>query len=104
MSYKPTVWSDGETPVNAENLNNMEKGIAEAHEGVETAVKTVNGIGPDENGNVDIPDTAMQPLTFTGAVSVTYDGSEAVSVEIPTDKHINELINTALGVIENGTY
>ena len=25
----------------------------------------------------------MQPLTFTGAVEATYDGSEAVSVEIP---------------------
>ena len=83
MSYKPTVWSDGETPVNAENLNNMEKGIAEAHEGVETSVKTVNGITPDEKGNVDIPDTAMQPLTFTGAATATYDGSKAVSVEIP---------------------
>lgn len=27
---------------------------------------------------------AMQTLTFTGAVSATYDGSTAVSVEIPT--------------------
>lgn len=47
------------------------------------------------------------PITFTGAVEDTYDGSEAVSVEIPaavTDEHINQLINTALGVIENGTY
>lgn len=25
-------------------------------------------------------------------------------VEVPTDEHINNLINTALGVIENGTY
>ena len=43
-------------------------------------------------------------LTFTGAVNATYDGSEAVSVEIPTDDHINNLIKDALGVIENGTY
>lgn len=28
----------------------------------------------------------------------------ALSSDIPTDDHINELINTALGVIENGTY
>jgi hypothetical protein len=46
----------------------------------------------------------MRPLTFTGAVNATYDGSTALSVAIPTDDHINSLINTALGVIENGTY
>ena len=28
----------------------------------------------------------------------------ARSADIPTDDHINDLINTALGVIENGTY
>lgn len=44
------------------------------------------------------------PLTFTGAVTGSYDGSTPLSVEIPTDEHINNLINTALGVIENGTY
>lgn len=33
---------------------------------------------------VDVPEGGSnQPLTFTGAVNVTYDGSEAVSVEIP---------------------
>jgi hypothetical protein len=25
-------------------------------------------------------------------------------VEVLTDEHVNDLINTALGVIENGTY
>lgn len=87
-------------------------------------------------------------LTFTGAVTGTYDGSAPLTVNIPeggssitvddalnpdstnpvqnkvicgvvlqvnetlaqmqgsipSDDHINELINTALGVIENGTY
>lgn len=31
-------------------------------------------------------------------------GMAAEMVEVPTDEHINNLINTALGVIENGTY
>ena len=58
---------------------------------------------------VNIPTTLPNPhpLTFTGSVEATYDGSEAVEVVIPaavTDEHINQLINTALGVIENGTY
>lgn len=33
---------------------------------------------------VEVPGSTMQPLTFTGAVEATYDGSEAVSVEIPS--------------------
>lgn len=46
-------------------------------------------------------------LTFTGAVTGIYDGSNPVRVEIPsavTDDHINSLIDTKLGVIENGSY
>ena len=46
-------------------------------------------------------------LTFTGAVTGSYDGSMTVSVEIPnavTDDHINSLIDAKLGVIENGSY
>ena len=46
-------------------------------------------------------------LTFTGAVTGTYDGSNPVSVEIPsavTDDHINSLIDAKLGGIENGSY
>ena len=46
-------------------------------------------------------------LTFTGAVTGSYDGSTAKTVNIPsavTDDHINSLIDTKLGVIENGAY
>ena len=63
-----------------------------------------------EKANIpDIPAALPNPnaLTFTGAVTGSYDGSTAVSVEIPsgvTDDHINNLIDTKLGVIENGTY
>lgn len=32
------------------------------------------------------------------------EGKYALKDEIPTDDHINELINTALEEIENGTY
>ena len=58
-------------------------------------VKSVNGIWPDENGNIeigtsgggggDIPTALPNPevLTFTGAVQAVYDGSKAVTVEIP---------------------
>lgn len=43
------------------------------------------------------------------AVESGYTGTETefaakLAAEIPSDEHINELINTALGVIENGSY
>lgn len=61
---------------------------------------------------ITIPGTLPNPnaLTFTGAVTGSYDGSTSLSVNIPsavTDDHINELINTALnkiGVAEEGVY
>lgn len=57
----------------------------------------------------EMPTTLPNPnaLTFTGAVTGSYDGSDPVSVNIPsavTDDHINSLIDTKLGVIENGSY
>lgn len=57
----------------------------------------------------DIPTALPNPHTivFTGAVTGSYDGSAQVTVNIPsavTDDHINSLIDTKLGVIENGSY
>ena len=61
---------------------------------------------------ISIPDKLPNPnaLTFTGAVTGSYDGSAAKMVNIPsavTDDHINELINAALnaiGVAEGVSY
>ena len=63
----------------------------------------------DLSAAVDIPKTLPNPnaITFTGAVTGSYDGSAPLSVNIPsavTDDHINNLIDTKLGVIENGSY
>ena len=46
---------------------------------------------------------------YAYAVEGGYTGTETefaakLAAEIPSDEHINELINTALGVIENGAY
>lgn len=56
-----------------------------------------------------IPTALPNPnaITFTGAVTGSYDGSSAMAVNIPsavTDAHINSLIDAKLGVIENGSY
>ena len=57
----------------------------------------------------DIPFSLPNPnsLTFTGAVTGSYDGTSTMTVKIPrevTDDHINSMIDTKLGVIENGAY
>ena len=57
----------------------------------------------------EMPDTLPNPnaLTFTGSVTGSYDGTAPMTVKIPsavTDDHINSLIDTKLGVIENGSY
>ncbi len=81
----------------------------------ETSVVTViieiasNDEVHDFSAQIAIPTTLPNPnaLTFTGAVTGSYDGSAAMTVNIPsavTDDHINSLIDTKLGVIENGSY
>ena len=79
-----------------------------AVEGVAIEI-TPNGEVNDASAGIEIPTTLPNPnaITFTGAVTGSYDGSNPVSVKIPsavTDAHINSLIDTELGVIENGSY
>lgn len=75
-------------------------------------VKTVNGIGADENGNVNIevggggnvPTKVSEFENDAGYITEQALNGYAKTTDIPTDAHINDLINTALGVIENGSY
>ena len=57
-----------------------------------------------DGGAVPIKLPNPNALTFTGAVTGSYDGSKALTVNIPSDDYINSLIDTKLGVIENGAY
>ena len=62
-------------------------------------------------GNVDLTGYATEQFVREGfqpkgnylTEHQNLDGYAKVE-DIPTDEHINSLINTALGVIENGTY
>lgn len=85
------------------------------NDGIDTAVGTnIIEITPygevnDISATVEIPKTLPNPnvITFTGAVTGSYNGSSPMSVNIPsavTDDHINSLIDAKLGVIENGSY
>ena len=60
----------GNLPVGGENLGGVKNG---------------GNVVINADGTMDAPTGggSNQPLTFTGAVSATYDGSQAVSVEIP---------------------
>lgn len=92
------------TSVNSDQIASAVESYLEENP-VEVPEVDLSGYAKTEDIPV-VPTSLPNPhaLTFTGAVSATYDGSVAVSVDVPTDAHINSLINTALGVIENGTY
>ena len=53
-------------------------------------------------GKTTVIDEPQQPGDYT----LTEADKQEIAdmVDVPTDEHINDLINTALGVIENGTY
>lgn len=80
-------------------------------------VQTVNGVKPDANGNVEVgaPVTVDSELSATSENPVqnkvifgmVFEFSETLQLlqaDIPTDAHINDLIDAKLGVIENGAY
>ena len=53
MSYTPTKWVDGETPVNAQNLNKLENAVKANSEALETVVEDVLAALPVYNGEVE---------------------------------------------------
>ena len=99
------AWSAEDMPTGGTDM-----GITGAKVGQIAKIAAVDASGvPTAWSPVDMPDKLPNPkaLTFTGAAAGTYDGSAPLSVKIPsavTDDHINSLIDTKLGVIENGSY
>ena len=76
---------------------------------LKTTINAIKCLLNDYPKKKDLPTKLPNPnaITFTGAVTGSYDGSAAMTVNIPsavTDAHINSLIDTKLGVIENGAY
>ena len=70
MAYKPIGWVDGETPLNAENLNHMD-------EGIKSSVRSINGITPDENGNVVVEGGVTQDWVLEQINAAINDSWEA---------------------------
>lgn len=101
VDWSGNAWYAGDVYVGSTSGTNKDEGSKKL-----ATEEYVNSVVPDIPS---IPTALPNPyaLTFTGAVTGSYDGSSPVSVEIPsgvTDDHINSLIDTKLGVIENGSY
>lgn len=92
-------------------------------ENYKKCVRLVNGVSPDEEGNVvvkgglpalldnQLDNNSQNPVEnrvitekFYDVESTFTESLAAVEEKIPTDSHIAELIDAKLGVIENGTY
>ena len=94
MSYTPTTWVDGVTLVNAENLNKLEQGVANADKRAMEAVKTVNGVAPDKNGNVEVAGGSGTPSKdgvdctheWNGTVLTVTSASGTSSADLKGDK------------------
>lgn len=95
MAYEKQTWVDGVTPLNAEHLNHMEQGISQfstgepGADGKSAYAYAVEGgyTGTEAEFAAKLAQEKFAnpyTLTFTGAVTGSYDGSEAVSVEIPS--------------------
>ena len=93
MAYEKQTWVDGVTPLDAEHLNHMEQGISTAGaDGKSAYAYAVEGgyAGTETEFAAklaeEMPTALPNPnaLTFTGAVTGSYDGSAPLSVEIPS--------------------
>lgn len=90
-----SAWSAEDMPTGGTDM-----GITGAKVGQIAKITAVDASGaPTAWAPVDMPDKLPNPkaLTFTGAAAGTYDGSAALSVEIPTgggDKNWTKVIDT----------
>ena len=108
------VWYDGVgLPLISMTVDGLYFGTIMCDNDGTYAVVATSIIEIKQNGEVNDISASVETLpnpnalTFTGAVTGSYDGSAPLSVNIPsavTDDHINSLIDTKLGVIENGSY
>ena len=76
MPYEKQTFVDHETKLSAAHLQYIEDGIVEAFDEIQQAlerVKTVNGIAPDENGNVTVEATGSGVYIGSGDVPDGYN-------------------------------
>lgn len=74
-----------------------------SYESLEKRIETLEKGGNVPGGSVDLSEIEADIDKLQEDVS-QLSKDKADKAEIPTDEHINELINVALGVVENGSY
>ena len=95
MAYEKQTWVDGVTPLDAAHLNHMEQGISQLSTGAPGAdgksAYAYAVVGGYTGTEAEFAAKLAQEkfanpytLTFAGAVTGSYDGSEAKTVEIPS--------------------
>lgn len=70
MSYTPTNWIDEETPVNAENLNKIERALQKNSSDIDDLQRAA------ENNSVSWDNVTNKPFYETGATGVTLEEQE----------------------------
>ena len=110
MTYQKQNFADGQV-LKAEHLNHMEDGI-------EAVTNKIPAIGANGNWYIGTEDSGVSATGRPGKdgqpgsdaqvtaanIQAALGYTPAATSQIPTDEHINDLINAALGVIEDGTY
>lgn len=115
MAYEKLNLEDGQV-LTADHVNHIEDGIVAADEEASKAVKTINEIVPDENGNVNVSleDTLaavegakvgqlirVSAVDEAGKVTAV-EAVDAADVEMPDGTRLSEL-STAPNVVEGTT-
>ena len=72
MAYAKKTWVSGETPLSAENMNNIENGIADAHEDIIKLNTKTTTINPSAN-------TLQSIASGAGRVSLTISNKVGIA-------------------------
>ena len=97
-TFTPSVSADGTLSwTNDKGLTNPEPVNIKGPQGPAGADGATGATGADGK-------SAYQYAQEGGYTGTETEFAAKLAAEIPSDEHINELINTALGVIENGSY
>ena len=105
--YKPTTWIGGKTIGTADVMNNIEDGIAKAHERLDNLGDISSGGG---SGNVDLSDYALKAELPTKTSELINDSNYVTEAyvenqinNIPTDSYSLSLVGNKLSLVKNGT-
>ncbi len=94
MSYNPVNWVNGETPINDKNLNNMEKGIADAHSMLADHEQKINDFA-----NQQLPEEYVKEAVDTYVENNS--AGFATGADLAETKTQLEKVNTEVGKLSS---